>query len=167
MRTNKIPDVALVLACVLALAHMGVQRYRMTVGMKSPTAYKAGSTIKDTADLELEKARRTLLIATASSCHFCTASMPFYRRLVPAADKAGVRVIGVTTEDPAVNQRYLASHSVLIPEVTSGITNHINIYSTPMLVLVRSDGTVIGSWLGLLNERQQDDVLAAIWKEHE
>jgi hypothetical protein len=162
MKFGKLPDALIMLACVLVIAHIGIERYRKNMGHLPPAPYQTGSKIEDTDDLKLRKAGRTLLLATASTCHFCTASMPFYRRLLPVAAKAGVRVVAVTTEEPAVNQMYLASHNVEIASAVSSITNHIKISSTPILILLESNGTVVSSWLGKLNSDQEDEVLNAV-----
>jgi hypothetical protein len=162
MTSRKIWDAALVLACALIIVHIGFQRYRKTIPGQPTSAYRPGSTIDDTADLGLGKARRTLLLVTASTCHFCTASMPFYRRLIPVARSHDVRIVAVTAEEPTVNQVYLASNGVEIDAVASSVKNHVNVYSTPTLLLLRDDGSVIASWRGKLSIRQEDEVLIAV-----
>lgn len=161
MRFRRIRDAALAFACALIILHVGLQRYRSVPDQPTP-AYQSGSTIEDTADLGLGKARRTLLMLTASTCHFCTASMPFYRKMVPVARQADVRVVGVTTEDLTVNQAYLASNGIQIDAVASAEQNNISVHGTPTLLLLRNDGRVIASWRGKLSARQEDDVLSAL-----
>lgn len=164
MRYRRIRDAALALACALIVIHVGVQRYRK-IPDRPTSAYQPGSAIEDTADLGLSKARRTLLIVTASTCHFCTASMPFYRKMVPAAKQADVRVVGVTTEELTVNQMYLASNGIQVDTVASAANNNISVHGTPTLLLLRNDGKVIASWRGKLSARQEDDVLSALGAE--
>jgi hypothetical protein len=88
--------------------------------------------------------------------------MPFYRRLIPVARSHDVRIVAVTAEEPTVNQVYLASNGVEIDAVASSVKNHVNVYSTPTLLLLRDDGSVIASWRGKLSIRQEDEVLIAV-----
>ncbi|HEY6351598.1 MAG TPA: hypothetical protein VI636_19525 [Candidatus Angelobacter sp.] len=161
MRFRRISDAALALACALIILHVGLQRYPR-IPDQPTSVYQPGSIIEDKADLGLGKARRTLLMLTASTCHFCTASMPFYRKMVPAAKQADVRVVGVTTEDLSANQAYLAFNGIEIDAVASAAQNNISVHGTPTLLLLRNDGRVIASWQGKLSARQEEDVLSAL-----
>jgi hypothetical protein len=103
-----------------------------------------------------------MMLVTKSGCHFCEASMPFYRRMVDVARNSGVRIIGATGEDLNVNQVYLRSYQVSVDATLSTAQNQIHASATPTLILVRSDGQVVNSWVGQLQEAQENEVLKAI-----
>jgi hypothetical protein len=124
--------------------------------------YQAGEVVADTPDLRLANTSRTLLVGTTSTCQYCTASMPFYAKLFTLAKQQGVKVVAYTMEDIDRNGAYFASHGITPDTVISASTNHILTYSTPTLVLVQRDGTVIKSWLGQLRPSQEQDVLDLI-----
>ena len=118
--------------------------------------------IEDNKALALSTSRRTLILATASYCHFCRESLPFYRRVVPLARQTGIRVVGLATEDLAVNRAYLLSENITIDDVVGSDEAHIPIQGTPTLMLLSSDGSVIGWWRGKLNSSSEVSLINMI-----
>ncbi len=100
----------------------------------------------------------TLLIATRSTCGFCTDSMPFYRTLTQ------VPIIWVAVgEDTTTNLNYLASHGLKADNVFgAGQVGLSRVDGTPTIVLVDEEGVVIRVWLGLLAPEGQDDVRSTL-----
>jgi hypothetical protein len=121
--------------------------------------YQRGQLIHDTPELRLKESQRTLLIGTASTCRFCTASMPFYNRLLDVAKGQGVNVVAYTVENLDRNRQYLDAHGVAPDAVVGAIENRLLLYSTPTIVLVRRDGTVVKSWLGQLTPSEEDELI--------
>ncbi len=99
---------------------------------------------------------------TSSHCHYCTASMPFYRKLAPAARAAGTRIVAVSTEEIAVNQEYLQANGVDPDAVLSSEQSKLKVESTPTLLLVGRDGRVVHSWIGQLPAAKEHEVLTAV-----
>jgi hypothetical protein len=121
-RKSAASTVMLAMACVAVMTHLGLEWHRRVFPPQraaAGTRYAAGSYIEDTPDLGLKMARQTLVIVTSSTCHFCSSSMPFYRRLSRAAQGAGTRVVAVTVEDPTINRAYLLSNNVRFDNVVS------------------------------------------------
>lgn len=121
--------------------------------------YQPGELIRDTPELGLKDSPRTLLIGTASTCRFCTASMPFYNRLRQVAEAQGVNVVAYTVEDLDRNREYLDAHGIAPDAVVSASENGLLLHATPTIVLVGTDGTVLKSWLGQLRPSQEDELL--------
>ncbi len=104
----------------------------------------------------------TLVLFTRSGCHFCSESMPFYRRLESAAADSGVRLIAATAEDVSANSAYLRSNGIHPENVVSASKNQIRARGTPALILIRNNGLVVDSWLGRLGPDKENDVLKRI-----
>lgn len=129
---------------------------------KAEPLYRPGEIIRDTPELSFNRNPLTLLELTASTCHFCTASMPFYRRLNSAARKAGTRVVGVAPEDPEINRANFERNEVPIDDIVPLAKAGIRLRATPALILVNSNGLVVNSWLGRLRKQEEDKVLSAV-----
>ncbi len=155
-------DLTLFLTATLIVAHIGLGTYRKRYAPRPRASWIHGSTIRDTAELGFEKARLTLVLVTSSTCRFCAESLPFYRKLVPAARNAGARVLAVTAEEPTINANYLSSEGIRVDAAVSSTQNGLVFRGTPTLVVVGRDGTVVGSWAGKLSSEEEIQVLAAV-----
>jgi hypothetical protein len=121
------------------------------------------STIENTSELALDRAERTILLGTASTCRFCTASMPFYQRLTKAAKDRGVRVVAFAMEDVETNRDYLKGHGVIVDGVVSATKNKLTLPATPVLIVANREGQVVGLWRGMINDPAVEaDVFAVI-----
>jgi len=116
----------------------------------------------DTADLRLASADVSLVLTTASTCYFCTVSLPVYEKVTASAVATGVRVIAVTTEDPQVNREYLETHRIKTDAVLSAKQNGIVVKGTPALMLLDRSGRVLYQWLGKLAPEQEREVTQAM-----
>jgi hypothetical protein len=165
-RLEKIANGAILLTCIILSVRYGRDLYRRAHPANLAPPYKIGDTIKDTPELGLNQAPMTMVVVTRSSCHFCTESMPFYRRLVDVAKHSGVRLVGATGEEPQANAAYLSSNQVFLNAVVSTDKNQIHTSGTPTLIIVRNDGVVINSWVGQLQKSEETEVLKIMETGH-
>jgi peroxiredoxin len=156
---DNVTNIVLIVSCFVVV---GYTLYNRDNAGKSAPAYIAGSLIQDPCSLGLKTAKRTLILATSSSCRFCVASLPFYRKLVPAAKSHGVRIVAVTPELPATNRAFLEDNQVSVDAALSVRQSRLSLGMTPLLILVRKDGTVVGSWEGKLSGRMEKQVLKIV-----
>jgi len=122
-------NAAITMAALTIVGHLGNLTWtdyrRHQVALQLPGTGR--STIENTPELALNLAERTILLGTASTCRFCTASMPFYQRLTKAAKERGVRVVAFATEDLETNREYLEGHGVTVDGVVSATkASHVN-----------------------------------------
>src|SRR5437762_1889304 len=80
--------------------------------------YRAGESLGRVESLDLS-ASRTVLLVVRSNCHFCTQSMPFYKRLsdLRRQEKASFRLVALTTEPVATGEHYLSENGVSVDRV--------------------------------------------------
>jgi thiol-disulfide isomerase/thioredoxin len=124
----------------------------------SPPPYRAGDTLTDKGKLGLAGAPRTLVVVTNSYCHFCSESMPFYQKLSQLSRRSGARFVAATAEDPERNRAYLGANGVFADAVVSVWDSKLNIHATPTIIVVNSNGTVVGCWVGKLPEQAEAEV---------
>jgi thioredoxin-related protein len=109
---------------------------------------------------------RTLVLALRSGCHFCEASMPFYRKLaqLEQSSQIGVHLVAVFPDDPAVVRKVVKTQQLNI-EVLPGLElAQVKVQATPTLMLVDEQGQVSKVWMGELPATEEAEVIAAISK---
>lgn len=160
MKMERLANVALLVTCAAVTTQL-VYSYFLRPAPRVGT-YHAGERIGDTPELGLKKVRATVLLMTASTCHYCNESMPFFQRLVASAQQSGVRVLGVSAEPPTVNREYLVGNGVKVGAVVSALKNRLKMGPTPTVLLIRSDGVVAGAWVGRLDSHGEARLLHAL-----
>ncbi len=174
MKLDRLVSLAILSVCLLMSARLvrdlftpvgaaaSIPSLTSSVPARNVHVAKEGEAIQDTSDLDLKSAQRTLLLVTASTCHFCTASMPFYKRMMGVARQQHVRVVGVTREDPGTNQKYLVSYGVSVDRVVAAEANKIGVMGTPTLLLLDVKGRILHVWSGQLESSREAQVLGAL-----
>ena len=114
----------------------------------------AGETLPALAVAPYAQARRTVVLYVRSSCHFCTASMDFYRELA----QEGRRIVVVDNESAQILDAYLSDNHLAVPRASVTRADFPKFVATPTLVVVDAKGTVVNAWIGQLNAEQQQAV---------
>ena len=105
----------------------------------------------------------TVVLALSDKCKYCTESAPFYKQLAAEiAKRNGVRVIAVFPQDPNTGKKYLDDLGVPVGAVKQATLDSIGVRATPTLVIVDKSGTVKQSWVGLLKNGRETEVLNRI-----
>src|SRR5258708_38914553 len=98
MKLDRVANVAVLVVCLAVAGEIALNLRQRHPSSRSIRGYKAGDVVKETSALGLSQASQTLMLVTASTCHFCTESMPFYRKIVDESRNKHTRVIAVTME---------------------------------------------------------------------
>lgn len=163
LNLNIVTNVAVLAVCAMWAVRFATVLYdnERRAGRPIP-AYTAGTTVHAPIGSKLTEGRVTLLVISRSTCPYCRASMPFYRKVTAVARRAGVRIVGLSAEDVEGTRKFLESYGVHCDSVVSTAAGGITVQAVPALVLVRGNGKVINSWAGKLDEASEGDVLRAI-----
>ncbi len=70
--------------------------------------------------------------------------------------------MAVTPELPATNRAFLEDNEVSVDAALSLRQSRLSLGMTPLLILVRKDGTVVGSWQGKLSGQMEKQVLKIV-----
>jgi thioredoxin-related protein len=117
----------------------------------------------DLRDVNWQKNGRTLVLALSTSCHFCSESADFYRRLAKAGERgSATHLIAVLPQEENQGRRYLDGLGVKVDEVRQVSFDSLGIAGTPTLLLVNGDGDVIKSWVGKLPGEEENEVLNSV-----
>ena len=151
--------VACLLGTVLIKNHLLI--HQPDPAGKTQTQVAVGAKLS-TLDIAWEKADQTLVLALSSSCHFCSESAPFYKRLI--LDKGSTRIVAVLPQPVEEAKGYLQRLGVSADEIRQLPLGDIGIRGTPTLLLVDASGIVKERWVGRLPTEQEASVLSALSK---
>jgi hypothetical protein len=106
---------------------------------------------------------RTLIVAMAEGCHFCSESAPFYQRLAKLQiEKGGFQFVAVLPQEPIEAKNYLTGMRVNIDNIQKASLDSIEVVGTPTLILVNGSGFVSNVWIGKLPTDKENEVLSAL-----
>ena len=113
-------------------------------------------------DVDWAGNKRTLVLALSNTCHFCTESADFYRKVVQEHRGKGVQLLAVLPQPEDDARRYLSSLGVEVDGVKQSPLSSIPVSGTPTLILVNGEGAVEEVWVGKLPPEQEREVLARL-----
>lgn len=121
-----------------------------------PPTYQQGDTFPTIEAVNFAASDKTVVVFVASTCQYCTQSMPFYAEL--ARSRAGLRtqLVAVGFEPESTITAYLAGHRVETDGIFSTMSRAYKFAATPTLLVLDSNGVVIQQWVGALNGRQSE-----------
>ncbi len=148
----------------------GVVIYRYVLNDSPPQLAAAErKTIKvgtklDLPDANWDRSGKTLVMAISTNCHFCSESIPFYKKLVEKkADIENIRLIVVAPQSAKEVKPYLDENKLFINEIRQSPLNKIQANGTPTLILVDQKGAVIESWVGKLPPEKEAEVIKRLF----
>jgi len=162
-RVELIVNVSVIGAAVLFVSSVG------WVALRPSTVRDRTSSIENGTKITLpgwdwSKSPQTLVLVLSADCKYCTASAPFYRRLVSRGgpEAQGTRLLAIFPRATKESREYLASLEVNIDDLQQAVPASVGAKGTPTLILVNASGVVIQSWEGLLPPHAEGEVLASI-----
>lgn len=119
--------------------------------------YEVGDSFGELPGVRFSDSKTTLVMFVRSGCKFCTASAPFYQKLL--ATPSRTRVIAVGYEETTALRDYLGSLQVQPDAIVKALPGMIRLTGTPTLVLVSALGKVERVWRGQLDLDDERSVI--------
>jgi hypothetical protein len=113
-------------------------------------------------DVDWRASRGTLVMAIATTCHYCTDSAPFYRRLAAELPKTGIHLLAVLPQSQAEGIDYLKRLNVEVADVRQGSFPALKVSGTPTLILVDRGGVVRHVWFGRLQPDKEEELVKLV-----
>ena len=131
-----------------------------------PNEVKVGDQLPGLHAYNWKAHERTLVLALRNGCHFCEASMPFYRKLakLEQSNQIGVHLIAVFPDDPGIVRQVVETQQLTIEVVAGTELGQVKVQASPTLMLVDEQGRVSKVWMGELPAAEEAEVIAAISK---
>jgi hypothetical protein len=109
----------------------------------------------------------TVVLFVSKNCHFCSESMPFYRRLAAlrVQGPGGLKLLAVTpaereTREDAV--KYFADRDVALDGAGTLSFASLGVSGTPTIALLDHSKRVLSVWTGKLPSGTESQVISAI-----
>lgn len=163
---DKLSSIAFIGACVFLI---GVTTLKMLSDGRpssllggNPAAQehniRKGLTIRPITGVSFPASSLTVALVVQSQCHFCAASMPFYRELSQLRAPGRIQFAVFSHESVDTTTGYLQANDVRTDVVAQLKGQEIPTTGTPTLVLIDRDGIVRDSWIGQLSAAQEQSV---------
>src|SRR5260221_1310627 len=124
-------------------------------------AYAPGDEAPRLDGVEYGKAKRSVLVFVNSECHFCTASMPFYKSLMANRKVASTEtiVMAVSRDSPKDLDAYIQQHGVGFDRLISmGREVNPRMRLTPTVFVVDGAGKIVKVFVGKLDEAMETEL---------
>jgi hypothetical protein len=154
----------IVITCVITCINFG-RTWFSSAPNRTDIAQPPVGTRLEVAGQDWNKAPATLVLVISPKCHYCEASVPFYKSVVTSAAAAGVGLVALSPTSEEETRRWLSISGLAISAVrplgASGV-----FHAFPTVSLVDGRGVVQKTWVGGLALNQQKEVMSAIARAH-
>jgi hypothetical protein len=162
-RLSVVASLSLVAMVVATAVYIGWPRVASAIGIKPsapPPAYAAGQQV-DVPVAWYSESDKTLLIFARASCVACQKAQPFLKKLVGRLNGRAVAVMahpaGADADDLAFAQALGITENHLVI-----VKPGLKVRSTPTIVVVNRNGTVLEAWEGAGPPEKQASIVKAI-----
>jgi thiol-disulfide isomerase/thioredoxin len=149
---------------VVALVVIAVVVKRNLLGSRDPGRHQisAGEKIS-VPGVDWSSHDKTVVLALAQGCHFCSESAPFYQRLVQTVRaNADTELAAVLPQEDAEAHKYVESLGLKIDDIRKVSLEFIGVAGTPTLILVDRGGVVRKVWVGQLPPEKESEVISSV-----
>jgi thiol-disulfide isomerase/thioredoxin len=162
---DRAANLAIVIAVIVFLVLVGRGQFFHKAVSKAKAADEnlVGRTIS-LPGAKLAPGRNSLVLVASTVCHFCEASMPFYKDLSGKL-RGRVSFLAVFPQGVEESTKYLAAKGVRVDQVLSAEPPAVGVRGTPTVLLVDGNGVVRDAWYGQLDETGQAKLLSTVIPE--
>lgn len=157
--TDGLVNLAIVATCAVVI--WAILTHATSTGQTGRAAPSPGATVGERGEslpgVQFDRAERTLVLYARSTCKYCTASMPLYRRLVEAKASGRFQFVSVGAEPETTQRAYFATHGVSLDRYV--VMSSAEARGTPTLVVVDRKGVVRRVWLGQQSPDVEQEIL--------
>jgi thioredoxin-related protein len=154
---DKATNLSLLVASAMLTVALGQRLWAQHfAAIPTPLTYDTGEQFPEIQNVRYEDNEKTVVLFIASTCRYCTESMPFYAQLTAKRRELRTKVVAFGFEPEPTLKEYLAKHGVEVDHIQSSMSRKYKFAATPTLVVLNSKGVVLNQWIGALGEREAD-----------
>jgi hypothetical protein len=162
MKLERLTHLCLIVVSVAALAILIEKRFAPPPEPLGSAKALVGKRI-DIPGLRWASSRLNAVFYISASCHFCQASMPFYREVSEARSGTNKRVaLSILTVGSESELRKLLSAESILVDGFYSVPGNIRLRGTPTLLIVDDHGRVLEVFEGMLDAPRQRAVLELV-----
>ena len=163
---DTVANIAIIIVCAIAAFVLIRQNFfnpnQQQAGPRPPEV-EVGEQLDALRQVVPAGSDRAMIVALSPTCHFCTESMPFYKRLVEERNKKGsnTKVIAAVPreEAKAEEQKTMDSAGVQPDALVALDFQNIKVPGTPTILLVDNQGKVLDVWVGKQDSSGEEEIL--------
>lgn len=110
-----------------------------------------------------------IVLVLSTHCRFCEASMPFYRRLITAAQASpDLAVVALVLEGPKEGAAFLSRNGIepeRLEDIQPVTLVKDSLRATPTVLVLNRSGIVTRVWVGALDKKREQELASTIQKE--
>lgn len=150
-------NVALIVVCVLISIVLGQRLWLQFVppAVAPPVQYQAGDTFPAIEQVDYGRRANTVVLFVASTCKYCTQSMPFYATLAQHRSNQNYQIIAIGFETEEVIAAYFKAHDIT-PDAVATLKAGFKFAATPTVVVLDRQGKVVRGWIGALGSSESE-----------
>jgi hypothetical protein len=152
-------NVAVLLICIALGVLIGVSVLHPRSESSPSKEIKIGQKIDLPGPVGIDK---TVVLAISTQCHYCSESMPFYKKLAASVTAKHGHIVAVLPQSQKEAQDYLQSNGVSVDEVFQEQLSKVYVSGTPTLMILDADHKVMSSWVGKLSPDRENQVLSKL-----
>lgn len=103
--------------------------------------------------------RRSVVLVLQTTCGFCNASMPFYKRLMELSREKNINYIAVFPQTVEEGTRHLSKYGVAGLTVVQSDIDKFEASGTPTLIITNDKGVIERVWVGKLTPDKESEVV--------
>jgi thiol-disulfide isomerase/thioredoxin len=103
--------------------------------------------------------QRSVILVLQTTCGFCNASMPFYKRLMDLSREKNINYIAVFPQTVEEGTRHLNKYGVAGLRVVQSGLDKFEASGTPTLIITDDKGVIERVWVGKLTPDKESEVV--------
>lgn len=103
--------------------------------------------------------QRSVILVLQTTCGFCNASMPFYKRLTELSREKNINYIAVFPQTVEEGTRHLSKYGVTDLTVVQSGMDKLETGGTPTLIITNDKGVIERVWVGKLTPEKESEVV--------
>lgn len=159
-RLELVANVSLIAASLTVLLTFGLRACDLRQPSRN-AGYQKGERLPSLAGVHYADASRTVLLFISTKCRYCLDSMPFYAKLAGMRSSKHFQLLIVGTEPESALAGLADAYRLAPNRVLSVTPGTFLAVGTPTLLVADRSGRIVGIWVGLLRDREQE-VLAEL-----
>jgi thioredoxin-related protein len=166
---DTVANIAIILVCAIAafiLIRNNFFNKNQQAGGPRPPEVEVGEQFDALRQVVPAGADRALVVAVSPTCHFCTESMPFYKRLIDERNQKGSNtkvIAAVPVEEAKAEEQKTMTGSGVSPDALVTLDfKEIKVPGTPTILLVDNQGKVLDVWVGKQESSGEEEILETL-----
>lgn len=156
-------NIAIIVVCIVACTVLIRNQFFPPAPPPPPGSVQEGESLPALGAVVPAGADKALVMAVSPQCHFCNESLPFYKQLGDKPSR-NVKLVAAVPSPEMRDQELKAftDSGVKTDAVVPIDFRSAKVQGTPTLMLVNRGGKVLKVWVGKLEAREQQEVIATL-----